>query len=95
MSTSSAEENYFTEEGLEKSTESLMRKLEHARDPESFEKRFRGHSTSRAASSASDAASTSDGAQAVPTLHPHPLLVTALAILVGSLAGFLLCAYLL
>lgn len=83
----SADENYFSEEGIEKSTESLMRKLEHAKDPKSYRDQFHRHGASSKKAAKQKHNARGEGR------HLHPLLITAIAIFVGVLTGIFLIMY--
>lgn len=94
MQDHSTDENYFTEEGLEKSTESLMSKLEHAKDPDAYREHFHNHIPSSRRDEANPArASTVDSL--TPQQRQMGLLITLLSICAGAFAGVLLSAYLL
>lgn len=82
-----AEENYFSEEGLEAGTESLMQKLEAAKDPDTYREQFHRRTPS------SGQISGPDGETHNTRRRVGPLLITALAILAGALAGILLNMY--
>lgn len=96
MQNYSAEENYFSEEGIEESTESLMRKLEVASDREAYKERFhdKGSSSEDAAgpSGASSAIDSSDDATNRKG-RISPLSITVFAIVIGAIAGILLIMY--
>lgn len=86
MEESASKENYFSEEGIEKSTQSLMEKLETARDPEAYRQRFHRHGRS----TGSGSSGTSAHAERLRSTH---LLITLVAILIGAFAGIMLSTY--
>lgn len=88
MENSASKENYFSEEGIEESTQSLMQKLEAAKDPEAYRKQFHDRDASSAASTQQTHASANDKGFSTTSLF-----VTVLAIVIGTLVGVFLSTY--
>jgi len=101
-------ENYFSEADLEQRTESLLKDLEAAKDPIAYRQRFhdrfsedptesnaqKGAATRTKRSSAAPRSSAATVSRSHVPRKGISLMITALAILAGVVAGSLLSTYL-